>query len=69
MLLPGSVVKSGFHSYPFFTILRMLFLLVKLAFMAVLTHLWHRLSNNPPLACLKSSPSIKGVQATLKAGF
>ena len=30
--LPGSTVKSGLHSFPFFTILKTMFLLVRLVF-------------------------------------
>ena len=45
-------MKSGLHSTAFFTILRTLFLLVKFAFMATLTSLWHRISNNLPMAYL-----------------
>ena len=56
ILLPGSIVKSGLHSIPFFTILRTLLLLGKLAIMAALNDLWHRVSNNIPLACLSLQP-------------
>ena len=51
ILLPGSIVKSGLHTVLFFPTLRIP-LLVKLAFMAALTCLLHRLSNNIPLACI-----------------
>ena len=36
-LLPGSIVKTGPHISYFFTILRTLFLLVKLVFMTTIT--------------------------------
>ena len=49
-------MRSGLQSTPFFTVLRTLFLLVKFAFMATLTGLWHRCSNNLPLACLSLQP-------------
>ena len=49
-------MKSGLHSSPFFTVPRMLFLLVRLACMALSTGLWHRLSNSLPWACLSLFP-------------
>ena len=41
--LPESAMNSGLHSFPFFTTLRVLFLLVRLAFMVTSMGLWHRI--------------------------
>ena len=49
-------MKSGLHIYPFFTLLKAMFLLVRLAFMVTLIGLWIRLDNNPPLACPSLQP-------------
>ena len=56
ILLPDSVVRLQLHSIPFFTVLRILFLIVKLAFIATLTSLWCRLGNYFPLACFSLQP-------------
>ena len=60
ILFPGSVVRSGLHSSLFFTVSGMWFLLVWPAFMAILTGLWHRLSNSLPWVCLILFP-LRGV--------
>ena len=52
ILLPGSIVKFGFHSCPIFSVSWTWFLLVWLVFMALHTSLWHRISNSLPWACL-----------------
>ena len=51
ILLPGSVMKSGLPSFPFFRILRIPFLLVRLAFMIASTGHWQRITNNPYVDC------------------
>ena len=52
MLLLGSIIKSGLCCSPFFTILRMLcVLLLGLAFMVTLSGVWPRLSSDIPLPC------------------
>ena len=56
ILLPGSIMMSALHRSPFMTILNMLFLLVKLAFMTILTSLCLRFSNNLLLACPSLHP-------------
>ena len=45
----GSMVESGVPSFMFFTVLRILFLLVRLACMVASICLWYRLTNNPHL--------------------
>ena len=55
-----SVLKSGLPSFPFFTTLRMVIFLVRLAFMGISTVLWHRLTTNPHLDC-PSLPPLSGV--------
>ena len=62
-------MKYVFHSTPFFTILRAVFLLVKLAFMAALTGLWHRLTKNLPLGLSHSVTSMRSGRIRLSAGF
>ena len=52
ILFPGSVMRSGLHTYLFFTVSRMWFLLVRLASMAAVTSLLHRLSNSLSWVCL-----------------
>ena len=63
ILFPGSIVRSGLHSSLFFTISSMWFLLVRLACMAILTGLWHRLSN------LTFFPLGRGGKARAQTGF
>ena len=69
ILFPGSVVRSELHNSLFLMVSRMWFVLVRLAHMAVSTGLWHRLSNSPPWACLKSFPSKRGGKARSLPGF
>ena len=54
-------MRSGLHSFPFFKIFMILFLLVRLAFMVTSTGLWHR----PP----DNSTSMRDVRAKPKAGI
>ena len=63
ILLPGSLMRFGLHSSPFFTVSRIWFLLERLACMAILTGLWHRCSNSPLWACL-CLLSLRGVTKT-----
>ena len=62
-------MKSRLCTFPLFTVLRILFLLVKFAFMVALTLLWLRLSNKLPLVCHKYSTSMKGSITRPEAGF
>ena len=43
IMLPGSVVKSALHNFPFLTMFIILFLLGRLAFMVTSAALWNRL--------------------------
>ena len=65
-LLPGSVVKSGLHSSPFFTDWRTMLHLVRFAFMDALTGLCFRLSNNIPLTCPSLQPLWEVAKPDLK---
>ena len=67
-MLPGSAVKPGLSSFPFFMVLRIPFLLVRLAYMDALTSPWHRPTTTPPLDC--PSPHLyEGARTKPKSGF
>ena len=51
ILLPDSIMIIGFPSFPFFTVLKILFLQVRLAFMSASTGPEHKFITNPPLYC------------------
>ena len=68
ILLPSSVMKSGIHSFLFFTAFMILVFLVKLAFLVTSTGLWHKLTKI--LTVLSQfSTSMKGARAKPKAVF
>ena len=68
ILLPGSILKSGFHNFHYFTIVRTMFLLMRLSIMAVLTSLWFRASNNLPFSCPSLQPLREVKRLDIKLG-
>ena len=61
-------MKSGLYSLPFFTAFKILFILVRLAFMVASTDLWHRLTNIPHLD-FPGFNYYEGARAKPKAAF
>ena len=63
--------EAGPHSFPFFTTLRILFLLVRCTFVVTSAGLWHRLSNNPHLDCPSIQPlcGVLGSSQSLGSGL
>ena len=59
ILFPGSIMGSGLHSSPFFTVSGSLFLLVNPVCMAILIGLCHRLRKSLPWVCLSLFPLIE----------
>ena len=61
--------ESGFHTSPFLTVLRSLFVLVRLSFIAVLIGLWLLLSNNQQPVVDSSSRSLAKKNLTWRLGL
>ena len=63
LLFPGSVMRFRFLSFPFFIVLSILFLWVRLALMGASSGPWDRPTTNAPLACpspVPYFPAVKG---------
>ena len=58
VMLPGSIMKLGLPGFPFFTILRIPFFLVRFGCMVTSAGLWHRLTNNLHLDCPNLQPQL-----------
>ena len=68
ILLPGSVIRSGLLSFPFFTVIKILFLPVRLACMDASTGPWCGPTMQPSFDC-PSPETMRGARAKPRDWF